>query len=65
MTRKNHFTARLVVEEVVFGEKSGAEYRAPKIETRDVVNVAEVVVRDETLDGLEAKIVAHAALLTP
>lgn len=64
MARKNHFTARLVVEEVVFGEKSGSDYRSPRIETRDVVNVAEVVVRSDTLEGLEAKLVAHAGLLT-
>lgn len=61
-----HYTAVLTVhesaevrEDRAYPARAGAE-PAP---TRDVVEVAKVVIRAETLDSLRVKIAAHVALL--
>jgi hypothetical protein len=65
--RKNHFTARLVVEEVVFAENGLAVDRRhsspPPSPSRDVLPVAEIVFRADSLDALASKLAAHTALL--
>ncbi|CCQ44627.1 hypothetical protein ARTSIC4J27_554 [Pseudarthrobacter siccitolerans] len=64
--RKNHFTARLVVEEVVFSDASAPYDRRPQPPappTREVQHVAEIVFRADSLDALAAKLAAHTALL--
>jgi hypothetical protein len=65
--RKNHFTARLVVEEVVFSDGLALDRRhsapQPPRDSREVFQVAEIVFRADTLDGLASKLAAHTALL--
>lgn len=59
---RNHFTAILEVKESVTTEKDGG-YQKPKIIERDVVDVARVVLRADTLEKLQAKLSAHVALI--
>ena len=64
--RKDHFTARLVIDEVVFTPGPASLDRRPSPPsppTREVVQVAEIVFRADSLDALAAKLAAHTALL--
>lgn len=58
----NHFTAILEVKESTTTEQDGG-YQKPKIVERNVVEVAKIVLRADTLKGLQAKLAAHVALI--
>lgn len=60
-----HFTAVLQVEEVRVTAAEPARYaNQPGIPaSRDVVEVAKVVIRADTLDELKEKLAKHAALV--
>jgi hypothetical protein len=59
---KNHFTATIEVTEVSFTEKDNG-YNQPKTSERGVHDVARLVLRADTLAGLQAKLAAHVALI--
>jgi hypothetical protein len=58
----NHFTAILEVKESTTTEKDGG-YQKPKIVDRAITEVAKIVLRADTLKGLQAKLAAHVALI--
>ena len=59
---KNHFTATIEVIQVSFTEKDNG-YNQPKTSERSVQDVARLVLRADTLAGLQAKLAAHVALI--
>jgi hypothetical protein len=59
---KNHYTATVEVIEVSFTDKDHG-HNQPKTSERSVQDVARLVLRADTLDGLRDKLASHVALI--